>query len=265
MKIHSSYAHNIDLSEIVDNQQSFRKMADVLSEKNLQADEVHISDEGMQAWKNHVQSMNPQVESSEEHIMTAANTNEVEFEHYSKMMDMSGDLYEKIRKDEHREVNLNDIMKSMMDTYETLYNDIVKAHENGDREVNYKITGKQSISLEQDLAGLNKAFDRRLNDIQGYITSKQVTKQLEGSARSVLEYHKRLKGLETESIKESDDYDYVNTEFKDSTIAIMKQARENFLLIANSGAYKKGIGVGILTDIMAKNNTFKLEYQKLFS
>lgn len=135
MKIHSSYAHNTDLSEIADNQQSFRKMADVLSEKNLQADEVHISDEGMQAWKNHVQSMNPQVESSEEYIMTVANTNEVEFEHYSKMMDMSGDLYEKIRKDEHREVNLNDIMKSMMDTYDTLYNDIVKAHENGDREV----------------------------------------------------------------------------------------------------------------------------------
>lgn len=74
MKIHSSYAHNTDLSEKVDNQQSFRKMADVLSEKNLQADEVHISDEGMQAWKNHVQSMNPQVESSEEHIMTVANT-----------------------------------------------------------------------------------------------------------------------------------------------------------------------------------------------
>lgn len=154
---------------------------------------------------------------------------------------------------------------SSTSTTKTTKQNEAKAHENGDREVNYKITGKQSISLEQDLAGLNKAFDRRLNDIQGYITSKQVTKQLEGSARSVLEYHKRLKGLETKSIKESDDYDYVNTEFKDSTIAIMKQARENFLLIANSGAYKKGIGVGILTDIMAKNNTFKLEYQKLFS
>lgn len=77
------------------------------------------------------------IEPKSESIMTAANTNEIENEHYSKMMEISGIVDENIRKNEGRDVNINDIMKTMMDTYESLYNEIVKSHENGDREVDY--------------------------------------------------------------------------------------------------------------------------------
>ncbi len=38
--------------------------------------------------------------------------------------------------------NVEDVMKSIMDTYEARYNEIVKEHENGDREVSYGLTGK---------------------------------------------------------------------------------------------------------------------------
>lgn len=52
--------------------------------------------------------------------------------------------------------NVEDVMKSIMDTYETRYNEIVKEHENGDREVSYELTGKRSLTLDEDLAGLTK-------------------------------------------------------------------------------------------------------------
>ena len=38
--------------------------------------------------------------------------------------------------------NVEDVMKSIMDTYETRYNEIVKEHENGDREVPTNLRGK---------------------------------------------------------------------------------------------------------------------------
>ena len=69
-----------------------------------------MSEAGMEAWRKQTQEMSPTVEVTEERVMTAADTNEVEFEHYSKMMDLTGDIYEKIRKEENREIDMNDIM-----------------------------------------------------------------------------------------------------------------------------------------------------------
>ncbi len=40
-------------------------------------------------------------------------------------------------------------MKSIMDTYEARYNEIVKEHENGDREVSYELTGKGLLRLKK--------------------------------------------------------------------------------------------------------------------
>ena len=43
-----------------------------------------------------------------------------------------------------RNYNVEDVMKSLMDkAYETRYNEIVKEHENGDREVSYELTGEK--------------------------------------------------------------------------------------------------------------------------
>ncbi len=190
-----------------------------------------------------------------------------EYEHYSKMMDLTGDIYEKIRKEENREIDMNDIMKTMMDTYETLYNDILKAHENGDREVDYQITGKQSITLEQDLAGLDKAFNRRLSNLEGYITTQQTNKQFEGSARDTMEYIKRVKGLQTSETTEriNDDFNYFETDYQNTVKSIMEQARDSFLQQISSGTYKKGAGVNVLLSIMQTNTSFIEGTQKLFS
>ena len=70
-------------------------------------------------------------------------------------------------------------MKSIMDTYEARYNEIVKEHENGDREVSYELTGKRSLTLEEDLAGLDAAFKMRLANLEGYFACQQTNKAFE--------------------------------------------------------------------------------------
>ena len=71
-------------------------------------------------------------------------------------------------------------MKSILDTYEARYNEIVKEHENGEREVSYELTGKRSLTLEEDLAGLDEAFQIRLANLEGFIACQQ-TKEMRNS------------------------------------------------------------------------------------
>lgn len=210
------------------------------------------------------------IEPKSESIMTAANTNEIENEHYSKMMEISGIVDENIRKNEGRDVNINDIMKTMMDTYESLYNEIVKAHENGDREVDYAITGKQKITLEQDLDGLDKAFNKRLSNLEGYITVQQTNKQFEGSARESFEYYKKVKGVQSESKEDiskagESEINYFETDYQDTVKAIMQQAKESFLENFASNGYRKGVAVDILNGIKNSNKSFVEGTNMLFS
>lgn len=210
------------------------------------------------------------VKSDGEYVMTAANTNEIEYEHYSKMMDITRMVDEDIRKNEGREVNLDDIMKTIMDSYETLYNDIIKAHENGDREAQYSITGKQSITLEQDIDGLNKAFNKRLSNLEGYITAQQTNKQFEGSARESFEYYKRVKGIQSEnqndvSQMQIDSTNYFDTDYQETVRNIMQQARENFLENFATNGYKQGTANDILNGIKNSNVSFIEGTQLLFS
>ena len=205
-----------------------------------------------------------------EYVMTAANTNEIEFEHYTKMMDITRMVDEDIRNKEGRDVNLDDIMKTIMDSYETLYNDIIKAHENGDREVEYSITGKQSITLEQDLDGLNKAFNKRLSNLEGYITVKQTNKQFEGSARESFEYYKRVKGIQSENQNDAnqtqlDDTNYFDTDYQETVRNIMQQARESFLDNFALNGYKEGTAADILNGIKNSNTSFIEGTKLLFS
>lgn len=266
MKIENSYTNSINLLSAATKNDSIQKMS--VKENEIKDVSVDISDEGLAALKTHTKELNPKIEEPEFSMMTAFDTNEVESEHYFKMMDISGDVYEKIRKEENRDVNINDIMKTMMDSYETVYNDIVKAHENGDREVDYDITGKQTVTLEQDLDGLNKAFNRRLANLEGYITAQQTNKQFEASGREALEYHKRRLGIQSENqnkTKEKNDFNYFERDYQDTVKNIMHSARESFLNQLSPGKYQKGMGVSILTDLMVTNNSFVEGTKKLFS
>ena len=189
--------------------------------------DLQISDEGLAALRQSIQMLVPENGTTETFVLTAENTNEIEFEHYSKMLDLSQHAYEQIRKNENRDPNINDIMKSMMDIYETLYNEIVDAHANGDRNVDYSITGKQSISLEQDLDGLDKAFNRRLANLEGYITSQQTNKLFAQSDNYYLEYQNRKNN--NQSVQNDSKDNRVETTYQDLVKSIMLNARKTFL------------------------------------
>ncbi len=188
-------------------------------------------------------------------LSTIQNTNEVAWEHYMAMRDISSQTL----KDGN--YNVEDVMKSIMDTYETRYNEIVKAHENGDREVSYKLTGKRALTLDEDLAGLDEAFKMRLANLGGYITCQQTNKAFENPDSSW--YFNR--NTSQKEGKAQDNFNFLNTEYRDTAVSIMEQAREKFLTAFRSFGYKKGAAIGILTDIMNANASFAAYTQKLFS
>lgn len=129
-----------------------------------------VSDEGRTMLREMAGKL--ELESDDIHVreMTIQNTNEVAWEHYTAMRSISSLTL----KDGN--YNAEDVMKSIMDTYETRYHEIVKAHENGDREVYYELTGKSSLTLAEDLAGLEEAYKMRLANLKGYIACQQTNK-----------------------------------------------------------------------------------------
>ena len=116
------------LFEMERKSKDFRGMDDNVAYKNKQIDNVEISNEGRRALREKLREVKPKVEEPIGYELTIQDTNEVEWEHYTSMREYSG-LTLKDGK-----YNLEDVMKSMMDAYETRYNYIVKEHENGERQ-----------------------------------------------------------------------------------------------------------------------------------
>lgn len=156
--------------------------------------------------------------------------------------------------------NVEDVMKSIMDTYEARYNEIVKEHENGEREVSYGLTGKRSLTLEEDLAGLDEAFKMRLANLEGYIACQQTNRAFENPDSS---WFFSRNGSQNEG-RTQDRIPLFDTEYRDSAVLIMKQTREKFLAAFKSFGYKKGIAIGILADVLNENTSFVANTRKLF-
>ena len=215
---------------------------EVISKTAEQPVNLSISAEG----KNALREMTSEFEPVSDYInakeMTIKNTNEVAWEHYTAMRDISSLTL----KDGN--YNVDDVMKSIMDTYETRYNEIVKEHENGNREVSYELTGKKSLTLDEDLAGLDEAFKMRLANLEGYITCQQTNKAFENPDSSW--YFRR--SSPQNAVKTQDRVQMPDTQYQKTAVEIMEQAKERFLAAFGSINYKKGTAVSILSDIMKK-------------
>ena len=215
---------------------------------------LSISDEG----RNMLREMANKFELDSDYVnareLKIQNTNEVAWEHYTVMRRISSQTL----KDGN--YNVEDVMKSIMDTYEARYNEIVKEHENGDREVSYELTGKRSLTLEEDLAGLDAAFKMRLANLEGYITCQQTNKAFEKPDNSWYfnRNSSRNEGKTQERIQ------FFDTEYRDSAVAIMEQTREKFLAAFKSFGYKKGTAIGIFADVLNEHTSFVADTQKLF-
>lgn len=227
---------------------------------------VEISNEGLRALGERVNELKPESDDIDFDKLHPVETNEVEFEHYMEMMHLSS-----LALGEGGDYDVVDVMNSIMETYETLYNQIVEEHEYGDRQVSYYISGDRSLTLEEDLAGLEKAFERRLDDLEGYITCRQTNKAfanqgydgwLDRRINNTIDFKSTQRKSKA---AKHDDYNYLDNEYIDTAVAMMKLARENFLALFDSKNYKKGTANGIISDIMNKNADFMAKTNKLFS
>lgn len=213
-----------------------------LRSKNKQIDNVEISNEGRRALREKLREVKPKVEEPIGYELTIQDTNEVEWEHYTSMREYSG-LTLKDGK-----YNLEDVMKSMMDAYETRYNYIVKEHENGERRISYDLTGENSLTLDEDLAGLDRAYNKRLANLAGYIVCQQTN---DGS-----------KFFQTTNVKKNT---AEQKEYIDTAVSMMEKAQKRFLEMREEPKYTAGIAKSVIGDIMSSDKNFMETTQRLFA
>lgn len=250
MQIHTgkiSVNANIDMQNLL----QLSKESNVKLEKptffDAPAAEVSFSKEGMSALReqqNQSESMG-YMESRELAMSDGTKywiDNEIELVHYFNMREMSSQTL----KDGNYDVK--DLMASMMETYETMYNQILEAHKDGDRQFVSDITGTRSITLEEDLKALDTAFQRRLSNLEGYITCQQTN---DGS-----------KFFGTANMK-ADEAE--RKEYKDTAISIIERAKEKLLKMYEETDCKKGVGKSIIWNMMNTNVLFIEKTQQLFS
>ncbi|MCI8280797.1 MAG: hypothetical protein HFI76_03650 [Lachnospiraceae bacterium] len=207
---------------------------------------LSISDEGKNMLRELVNKFEPDSDYVNARELTIQNTNEVAWEHYTAMRGISSQTL----KDGN--YNVEDVMKSIMDTYEARYNEIVKEHKNGDREVSYKLTGNRSLTLDEDLAGLDEAFKMRLANLKGYMTCQQTNKAFENPDSSWY-FHRNgsQNGGNTQ-----DRIQLFDAEYQDSAVSIMEQTRERFLAAYKSFGYKGGTALDIFANVWKENISF---------
>lgn len=180
--------------------------------------DVSISGEGINALQKRANIFEAESDEIKVKELDLQNTNEVAWEHYTTMRNISSLTL----KDGNYDAE--DVMKSMMETYETLYNQIVKEHENGDRLVSYELTGKRTLTLEEDLAGLDEAFERRLANLKGYIRCQQTNKAFENPDSSWYFCRNSSQSNETKP-------DYIDKEYRNSAISMMKKGTSIEILL----------------------------------
>lgn len=239
-----TYDRNSNLFHQENNFAKLKNMNEALKNKTDRAVNVEISEEGMAAFREKVQEMNPESAalSIYDELITPEDTNEIEMEHFFAMREYCGLTLK------DGEYNLEDVMKTTMEAYETRYNEIVKAHENGDRAVDYDLTGKGSLTLEQDLAGLDRAYRRQLAGIAGYITCQQTN----DGAKFFGSANKKEDAAEQK-------------EYTDKAVDMMQQAQKKFLEVRKQPDYKEGIGKSIVLNIMNNDRLFMQRTQELFA
>ena len=258
MKIQdTSFYERINLLDTKERQTVLKNTKDV--QKHLfmtDAIDVEISDEGFNVLRERANELQPEMDYTDPRKMKRAETNEVEFDYYMRMRQMS------IKGGYN---TAEEAMNSIMEAYETLYNEIVDAHKDGDRLVSYKIMGDKTLTLEEDLAELDKAFNRQVGDLEGLIVRTQTRSYLWLVHKNSSQSPQSLQNPQGKVRRYDGWYNYSEKEYKDVAVSMMKLARENFLALFDSKNYQKGDGKLIISDIINKNAEFMEDTKKLFS
>ena len=153
---------------------------------------------------------------------------------------------------------VDSFMKTIAETYEIMYRRIVEQHKDGDREVDYELSGKGFLSLEEDLAGLGEAYDYWSQFVEADILSQQ-----------------RIKGWEPAGVISFDgeqgrkkDKKFLGEEYnayRRDALDIMRRGKEDFLATFRALNGDKGIMAGIMNRLMDQSVGFWEKTQELWS
>lgn len=251
---------------------------------NKQEGDISISEEGLAAWKevqaikSKLTSYNNQVKDTlipEEELVEIreamerlgvgfedinieeelfpVKTNEIAMDHYFSMKSITHSILEDIEN-----YNNEDLSKAIMEAYEIRYTQIVKEHQEGNRQIIENLGGIKSLTLEEDIAELDKAFQRRLMDVEVFIYIRQMNKEFAKKIRPEVYSSQKDKNTNT-----TEDYNFIDKKYADTATSMMRQARDEFLTLFKTVDYKKGSVREILSDIMSNNTEFVLKTQRL--
>ena len=227
---------------------------------------LEISDEAMMK----IQSGEYRKEYNEEVIRryNPFETNELEDELYFSMKRHSGEQL----KDKDHNYDAPDLMKAMMDAYAWEYDRIIKDHENGDRRVNYDISGEWDITLDEELEKLDEAFQRRLDELDGFIGIKQLNEKVKLTPidRQLLKRMYEKQGIpytpRTHIAKTIDpkDRDCLEHSYNEFAVSMMKEAQRVFLERYRSGKNYKKMASSIVCGLMSGDSDFMRKTHALY-
>lgn len=225
---------------------------------------LEISEEGLEK----IQSGECRKEYKEEELRryNPFETRELEDELYMSMHHRSSEQLK------GKKYDAQDLMKAMMDAYAQEYDRIIKDHEDGDRRVNYTISGAWDITLDEELEKLDEAFQKRLDNLDVFIGIKQLNEKVKLTPID-WQLQKRLyekQGIpytpKPHPIKTIDpqDRDSLDHSYNESAVAMMKEAQRVFLERYQSGNHYKGMASGIVSGLMSSDSDFMRKTHALY-
>ncbi len=219
-------------------------------QENVPAAEISISKEGLAAWEEAVKNKSGCFgvvtgRDAPSEISRQDPKYEVYFEH---LWELGAAMDEVEKKYDDQGDGVNYFMLTLAEAYEVVYNKIVEQHKDGNREVTYEIAGECSLSLEEDLAGLDEAYDYWLKFVDAHVFIQQRWKALLS--------HDTDAGLSKEEHRQKTEQRVAADEYRHNVIDIMRRGREDFLATFRSLNENKGIMAGIMNRLMGLSPGF---------
>lgn len=186
-------------------------------------------------------------------------TNEVYFENLMALGEVMTEVQKKYSPAGGRpdSFGVDSSMKTLAEGYEIMYQKILEQHKDGNREVTYEISGERSLSLEEDLAGLDEAYDYWLRFIDAQIFLQQKMKSW---------WPAGVVSANGEPVQRPDK-SYLTEEYhayRRSAIEIMQLGRQDFLASFKALNGEEGIMSGIINKLMNKTVGFRSKTAELW-
>lgn len=265
MKIHAmTLTSNWLVNDGNSEKQEYQRITPKILDNESQI-KVSISEEGKNAYRNSLKNLEGYTPSSLEDYLNLERQAEiwasgkfdldVTYTLYVEMKQLEGGRIGSI-KDKDGSYDLFDVAQSTLEAYAIMYDKIVQGHKDGTREVytNFPDERKsQLVTLEDDLAFLNQAFDRCMENVKGYIHAQETSSW--------------DAWINKTSILPQKYKDQVYERMNEIKEELQKRSEEKY---ANGGSYTNRVEISssindLMKSIFMRDNKFVESINKLFS